>query len=74
MAVGADSIDDMDVLRHGAMDALFDGIRAQSTLRSFLRAFTDIDSMQSASTGMPTAGSGIGHTKIQGKSRLVRAG
>jgi hypothetical protein len=40
MAAGADSIDDMDVLRHGAMDALFDGIRAPSTLGSFLRSFT----------------------------------
>ena len=40
MTAGADSIDDMDVLRHGAMDALFDGIRAPSTLGSFLRAFT----------------------------------
>jgi hypothetical protein len=40
MAAGADSIDDMDVLRHGAMPDLFDGIRAPSTLGSFLRAFT----------------------------------
>jgi len=40
MAAGADSIDDMDVLRHGAMGTLFYGIRAPSTLGSFLRAFT----------------------------------
>jgi hypothetical protein len=40
MAAGADSIDDMDVLRHGAMPALFDGLRAPSTLGSFLRSFT----------------------------------
>jgi hypothetical protein len=40
MAAGADSIDDMDLLRHGAMPALFGGIRAPSTLGSFLRAFT----------------------------------
>jgi hypothetical protein len=40
MAAGADSIDDMDVLRHGAMADLFDGVRAPSTLGSFLRAFT----------------------------------
>jgi hypothetical protein len=39
MAAGADSIDDMDVLRHGAMPALFSGIRAPSTLGSFLRSF-----------------------------------
>jgi hypothetical protein len=40
MAAGADSIDDMDVLRHGAMGALFGGVRAPSTLGSHLRAFT----------------------------------
>ena len=40
MAAGADSIDDMDVLRHGAMAEMFGGIRAPSTLGSFLRSFT----------------------------------
>ena len=40
MAAGADSIDDMDLLRHGAMPVLFGGIRAPSTLGSFLRSFT----------------------------------
>ena len=40
MIAGADSIDDMDLLRHGAIPALFAGIRAPSTLGSFLRAFT----------------------------------
>jgi Transposase DDE domain group 1 len=40
MAAGADSIDDMDVLRHGAMTEVFGGIRAPSTLGSFLRSFT----------------------------------
>jgi hypothetical protein len=40
MVAGADSIDDLDVLRHGAMPALFGGIRAPSTLGSFLRSFT----------------------------------
>ena len=39
MAAGADSIDDLDVLRHGAMGDLFAGIRAPSTLGSFLRSF-----------------------------------
>ena len=39
MAADADSIDDLDVLRHGAMGDLFAGIRAPSTLGSFLRAF-----------------------------------
>ena len=40
MIAGADSIDDMDLLRHGAMDALFGGIRALSTLGSHLRSYT----------------------------------
>jgi hypothetical protein len=40
MVVGADSIDDLDRLRHGGMGRLFSGIRAPSTLGTFLRAFT----------------------------------
>ena len=39
-AAGADSIDDMDLLRHGAMLDLFGGIRAPSTLGSHLRSYT----------------------------------
>jgi hypothetical protein len=39
MAAGADSIDDLDVLRTGAMDRLFRGVRAPSTLGTFLRGF-----------------------------------
>jgi Transposase DDE domain group 1 len=106
MAAGADSIDDMGVLRHGAMGTLFDGIRAPSTLGSFLRSFTwgnvrqleaagrvllsrlaavapllpgkdvlafiDIDSMQKRVYGHAKDGAAFGHTKIQGKSLLVR--
>ncbi|MEV2226950.1 transposase, partial [Nocardia vinacea] len=40
MVAGADSIDGMDRLRHGAMGRAFAGIRAPSTLGSFLRVFT----------------------------------
>jgi hypothetical protein len=40
MAAGADSIDDMDLLRHGAMPDLFGGIRAPSTLGSHLRSYS----------------------------------
>src|SRR6476646_5561842 len=106
MAAGADSIDDMDLLRHGAMDALFGGIRAPSTLGSHLRsytwgnvrqleavnrqllaelarrapllpgkevlAFVDIDSMQKRVYGHKKQGAAFGHTKIGGKSLLVR--
>ncbi len=40
MVAGADSIDDMALLRHGAMGRLFSGVRAPSTLGTFLRTFT----------------------------------
>jgi Transposase DDE domain group 1 len=106
MAAGADSVDDMDVLRHGAMTALFDGVRAPSTLGSFLRSFTwgnvlqlgkvsrellaelarradllpgadelafiDIDSTQRRVYGHAKQGAAFGHTKIHGKTVLVR--
>jgi hypothetical protein len=40
MIAGADSIEDMDLLRHGALPGLAGGLRAPSTLGSFLRSFT----------------------------------
>jgi hypothetical protein len=40
MVAGADCIDGMDLLRHGGMGRLFGGVRAPSTLGTFLRAFT----------------------------------
>jgi hypothetical protein len=46
MAAGADSIDDLAMLRHGAMPAVFGGIRAPSTLGTFLRAFTHGHALQ----------------------------
>jgi hypothetical protein len=106
MTAGADSIDDMGVLRHGAMSVLFGGVRAPSTLGSHLRSYTwgnalqlekagreflvslarqapllpgaetlafiDIDSMQKRVYGHAKQGAAFGHTKIQGKSLLVR--
>ena len=39
MVAGADSIDDLAVLRHGGMGRLFTRIYAPSTLGSFLRTF-----------------------------------
>jgi len=39
MIAGADSISDMALLRYGAMPSLFSGVRAPSTLGTFLRAF-----------------------------------
>ncbi len=58
MIAGADSIDDMDVLRHGAMPTLFGGIRAPSTLGSFLRSFTwgnvlQVEKVSPAAAGRP---------------------
>jgi hypothetical protein len=106
MAAGADSIKDMDLLRHGALPGLFGGIRAPSTLGSHLRSYTwgnarqleavnrlllgelarrtpllpgrdtlafiDIDATQKRVYGRRKQGAGFGHTKIQGKSLLVR--
>jgi len=40
MVAGADSIDDMALLRHGGMSKVFTGAYAPSTLGSFLRSFT----------------------------------
>ncbi len=40
MLTGADSIDDLDVVRHGGMSALFGGTYAPSTRGSFPREFT----------------------------------
>jgi hypothetical protein len=40
MICGADSIADMDLLRHGGMPRLFTGVLAPSTLGTFLRLFT----------------------------------
>lgn len=39
MLAGADSIDDLNLLRHGGMGSLFDRTYAPSTLGSFLREF-----------------------------------
>lgn len=40
MAAGADSIEDLDLVRHGAMPALFEQVYAPCTIGSFLRSFT----------------------------------
>src|SRR5680860_898592 len=40
MVAGADCVDDMDLLRHGGMGRLFGGVRAPSTLGTFLRTFS----------------------------------
>ena len=40
MLAGADSIEDLDFLRHGGMGRIFGGLRAPSTLGTYLRTFT----------------------------------
>jgi hypothetical protein len=40
LLAGADSIDDLDLLRHGGMARLFGGVRAPSKLGTYLRSFT----------------------------------
>jgi len=102
----AASIEDMDVLRHAAMPSLFGGIRAPSTLGSFLRSFTwdNVRQVDAVGRRLPAElagqapllpgsevlgvhrhgldsetrlrarrqGAGFGHTRIQGRSLLVR--
>jgi hypothetical protein len=51
MLAGADSIDDLDLLRHGGMNRLFAGVRAPSTLGTFLRSFTHGHVQQLDKTG-----------------------
>jgi hypothetical protein len=50
----ADSIKDVNLLRHGAVATLFGGIRAPSTLGSFLRAL-DWGNVRQAGQGPPAA-------------------
>jgi len=54
MVAGADSIDDMDLLRHGGTDRLFGGVRAPSTLGTFLPAFSfgHVRQLDSVATAM----------------------
>ena len=49
MAAGADSIDDLDVIRSGGMSRLFGGVYTCATLGQFLREFTYGHTLQLAS-------------------------
>ncbi|WP_331748090.1 IS1380 family transposase (plasmid) [Streptomyces sp. NBC_00984] len=64
MAAGADSIDDLHLLRHGAMPAVFDGIRARSTLGTFLRAFTHGHALQLHAVHRRFLGALAAHTPL----------
>ena len=67
MIAGADSIADMDLLRHGGMTRLFTGVRAPSTLGTLLRTFTfghvayiDVDDTVRGTYGYHKQGAGFG--------------
>ena len=83
MVAGADSIEDMDVLRHGALP----GLQLGKVHRLFLAeladrvpllpgadvlAFVDIDSQQKRVYGHAKQGAAFGPAKIQGKTLLMR--
>ncbi len=79
MLAGADSIDDLDVLRHGGMAKAFTGVRAPSTLGTFLRSFTfghvrQLDAVNARLTGSgrgPTAQIRV-HHRSTNASRAVK--
>lgn len=64
MVAGADSIDDLDVLRHGAMPVVFGGVRAPSTLGTFLRAFTHGHALQLHAVHRKFLGELAAHTPL----------
>jgi hypothetical protein len=71
MCAGADSIDDLDMLRIGGMDKAFETIYAPSTLGSFLRVFTHGHVRQlQAATSRFTAGP-IGTLGMLGDSDVI---
>ena len=51
MLAAADSIDDLDLLHHGSRSRVFGGIRAPSTLGTYLRTFTHGQVQQLDSVG-----------------------
>jgi hypothetical protein len=61
MLTGADSIDDLDVLREGAVDKVLPGVKAPSTLGTFMRAFTfgHVRQLGAVAAGLLTALTGI---------------
>jgi hypothetical protein len=72
MAAGADSIDGMDLLRDGAMQTLFSGVRAPSTLGSHLRSYTwgNVRQLDKAHRGLLAALAGDGRL-LPGRETLA---
>jgi DDE family transposase len=64
MAAGADSIDDLDVIRCGGMQQLFAGVYAATTLGQFLREFTHGHTLQLASVLRSHLVNLVGHSAL----------
>jgi Transposase DDE domain group 1 len=64
MAAGADSIDDLDVVRTGGMSRLFGGVYACATLGQFLREFTHGHTLQLASVARAHLVNLVEHTGL----------
>ncbi|MFJ8582509.1 IS1380 family transposase [Micromonospora sp. NPDC093277] len=64
---GADSIDDLDIARHGGMRSLFTAVYAPSTLGSFLRTFTHghVRQLQAATLSTPLSAPVIAATRLR---------
>jgi hypothetical protein len=64
MAAGADCIDDLDVIRAGAMTQIFGGVYAAATLGQLLREFTHGHTLQLASVMRAHLVGLVGHTGL----------
>jgi hypothetical protein len=76
MVAGADSISDMDLLRHGAMGRLFTDIRAPSTLGTFQRPCSRGPALRAATVANGALGVTLGAPLVSwraGRCQLPRA-
>src|SRR6266568_5280943 len=64
MVAGADSIDDLNVVRHGGMPTMFAGVCAPSTLGTFRRGFSHGHTRQLRSAGGEVRGQLVGRTPV----------
>src|SRR4051794_20421976 len=73
MLCGADSIDDLDVIRHGGMSRVFDDARAPSTLGTFLRSFTfgHVRQLDAVNTRLLTALAALVPNLLAGADQLT---
>lgn len=72
MLAGADSIDDLDVLRAGGTARVVTGVRAPSTIGTFLRSFTHGHVLQLAKiSGLVLAGLSRRVPQLVGRDELV---